>query len=162
MWLRLECDFLGLIKIPGGVKRRKVVFMNNVENAAGTVAQEEMKFCQHCGQKILKAAVVCPHCGCQVAEMKQPEQAQPSIVINNSNHNVNRNTNVVAGGAGQRSKNKWVALALCLLLGYLGAHKFYEGRVGLGLLYLFTLGLFGVGCFIDFFVLLFKPNPYYV
>lgn len=51
---------------------------------------------------------------------------------------------------------------LCLLLGYFGAHKFYEGKVGMGVLYLFTLGLFGIGWFVDLIVLLTKPNPYYV
>ena len=35
-------------------------------------------------------------------------------------------------------KNKWVAFLLCLFLGYLGIHKFYEGRILLGVVYLFT------------------------
>lgn len=59
------------------------------------------------------------------------------------------------------AKSKWVSFFLCLFLGPLGIHKFYEGRVLLGLLYLFTMGLFGVGVIIDLIVLLFKPNPYY-
>ena len=33
-------------------------------------------------------------------------------------------------------------------------------RVGMGVLYLFTLGLFGIGWFVDLIVLLTKPNPY--
>ena len=37
-------------------------------------------------------------------------------------------------------KNKWVAFLLCLFLGYLGIHKFYEGRILLGVVYLFTGG----------------------
>lgn len=59
------------------------------------------------------------------------------------------------------AKNKWAAFFLCLFLGYLGAHKFYEGRVLLGILYLCTAGLFGIGIIYDLIVLLFKPNPYY-
>ena len=51
---------------------------------------------------------------------------------------------------------------LCLFLGYLGAHKFYEGKAGMGILYVLTVGLFGIGWFIDCIVLLCKPNPYYV
>jgi len=58
-------------------------------------------------------------------------------------------------------KNKWVSFFLCLFLGYLGIHKFYEGRILFGLLYLCTCGLFGVGVIIDLFILFFKPNPYY-
>ena len=59
------------------------------------------------------------------------------------------------------AKSKWVSFALCLFLGMLGIHKFYEGRVLLGLVYLLTMGLFGVGVIVDLIVLLFKPNPYY-
>jgi len=36
-----------------------------------------------------------------------------------------------------------------IFLGYLGAHRFYEGKVILGIIYLFTFGLFGIGWFID-------------
>ncbi len=58
-------------------------------------------------------------------------------------------------------RNKWAALALCLFFGVFGAHKFYEGRALMGVLYLCTLGLWGVGVLVDLLVLLFKPNPYY-
>lgn len=40
-------------------------------------------------------------------------------------------------------------LILCILLGYFGAHKFYEHKIGLGILYFFTLGLFGIGWIVD-------------
>ena len=59
-------------------------------------------------------------------------------------------------------KNKWISFFLCLFLGFFGAHKFYEGRVGMGILYLFTGGLLGIGWLINCITLLFKPNPYYV
>ena len=58
-------------------------------------------------------------------------------------------------------KDKWVSFFLCLFLGCFGAHKFYEGRVLLGLLYLFTCGLCGIGIIYDLVVLFFKPNPYF-
>ena len=58
-------------------------------------------------------------------------------------------------------KSKWVAFFLCLFFGVLGIHKFYEGRMLLGIVYLLTLGLCGVGVVIDLVILLFKPNPYY-
>jgi restriction system protein len=94
--------------------------------------------------------------------MKHTEQ--PNIVINNTNANTNtnNNNNINAAMLGIRVKNKWVSFFLCLFLGYFGAHKFYEGKIGMGLLYLFTFGLFSIGWFIDCIVLLFKPNPYYV
>lgn len=124
-----------------------------------TVQQEiKTKFCKHCGGKIPEAAVVCTLCGCQVEDLKKPEQA--SIVINNANNNTNTNINAV--GRGGRMKNKWVAFALCFFLGGIGAHRFYEGRIGSGILYLFTCGLFGIGWLCDLIALLCKPNPYYV
>ncbi len=58
-------------------------------------------------------------------------------------------------------KNKWVAFFLCLFLGVLGIHKFYEGKVIFGIIYLCTGGIFGVGVVIDLIILLLKPNPYY-
>ena len=117
------------------------------------------KFCKHCGAQIPEDAVLCTACGRQVEELKGAA-AQPSIIINNENTNLNQNT-LGAAQAGRR-RSKWVALALCFFLGVIRAHKFYEGRTGMGVLYLFTLGLFGIGVLIDFIALLFKPNPYYV
>lgn len=128
-------------------------------------APEPKKYCKHCGKQISEAAVICPFCGCQVEVLKQEAAAQPNIVINNSNNNtntnVNQNVNANVIGFG-RPKNKWVAFLLCLFLGYIGAHKFYEGKIGMGILYLITFGLFSIGWIIDCIRLLFKPNPYYV
>ena len=130
-------------------------------------AQEKTKFCKHCGGVLPFDAVLCTHCGRQVEEFASANQ--PQIVINNqnTNANVNTNTNVNANanavvGIGLRAKNKWVAFFLCLFLGFLGAHKFYEGKIGMGFLYLLTVGLFGIGWFIDLIALLLKPNPYFV
>ena len=121
--------------------------------------ETKTKFCKHCGAKIPEDAVLCTACGRQVEEIKQNTAAQPNIIINNDN--VNTNTNTVVAGMG-RPKNKWVAFCLCFFLGCLGAHKFYEGKAGLGILYILTCGLFGIGVLIDLISILCKPNPYYV
>ncbi len=115
------------------------------------------KFCSTCGKEIAAKAVICPHCGCQT-EAFQQAQPQPQIVINNSNQN-QVNGGMMPFGA---AKNKWVAVLLCLFLGLLGGHKFYEGKAGMGIIYIFTGGLFLIGAFIDFLNLLSKPNPYFV
>ena len=70
-------------------------------------------------------------------------------------------SNVNNNGYGRKPLNKWTAFILCVLLGYLGVHKFYEGKVGMGLLYFFTFGLCGFGWILDCIILLLKPNTYY-
>lgn len=121
---------------------------------------EKLKFCKFCGAKIPEDAVMCTHCGRQVEQLAS---SQPNVVINNSNTNTNTNVNNNTNGGFRGSpKNKWVSLILCFFFGCFGAHKFYEERAGMGILYLFTAGLCGIGVLIDFINLLFKPNPYYV
>jgi TM2 domain-containing membrane protein YozV len=50
-------------------------------------------------------------------------------------------------------KSKGVAYLLWLFLGLFGVHCFYLGKVGKGILYLCTAGVFGVGWLIDLFTL---------
>lgn len=120
----------------------------------------ETKFCKYCGGKIPADAVLCTLCGRQVEQLSY-SQNQPQIIINNNNDNINTNANI-NGGAYGRVRNKWVALILCIFFGVIGGHKFYEGKVGMGILYIFTLGLFGIGVLVDFISILFKPIHYYV
>ncbi len=63
---------------------------------------------------------------------------------------------VAYGAKEPGQKNKWVALLLCFLFGPLGVHRFYEGKIGTGILYLLTFGFFGIGVLIDFFKILFR------
>ena len=46
-------------------------------------------------------------------------------------------------------KSKMVTLGLCLFLGYLGAHRFYLGKIGTGIAQLLTFGGFGIWLAID-------------
>ncbi len=133
--------------------------MENNTNNTTTTETVETKFCKECGQKIAKKAVICPHCGCQVENMNDNAGAAPHIVINNSNQNQNQNSAPAASG---NAKNKWLTLLLWFFLGAVGGHKFYEGKIGMGIVYILTLGLFGIGLIVDFFTIIFKPTTYYV
>jgi len=51
-------------------------------------------------------------------------------------------------------KNRLVVFLLCTFLVGLGVHRFYVGKTGTGLLWLFTLGLLGVGSLVDWIMIL--------
>ena len=71
-------------------------------------------------------------------------------------------TKEVIGQAQGKKINKTTSLLLCIFMGYFGAHKFYEGKTGMGILYILTAGLFGIGWFVDIVIIALKPNPYYI
>lgn len=122
------------------------------------------KFCKFCGSKIPEDSVVCTKCGRQVENIGQ---GGGGITINNaatSSSSASATAQAVNSGYTRSGKlvNKWTALILCIFFGYFGVHKFYEGKTGLGVLYLFTFGLFGIGWIADIIIIAMKPDPYYV
>ena len=51
---------------------------------------------------------------------------------------------------GAEPEKDWtVTLLLCLFLGGLGIHRYYVGKIGTGILYMITGGLFGIGYLVD-------------
>jgi TM2 domain-containing membrane protein YozV len=57
--------------------------------------------------------------------------------------------------ATQTGQKSWVvALLLCLFLGTLGAHRFYVGKIGTGVVQLLTLGGLGVWVLIDLIMII--------
>ena len=112
------------------------------------------KFCEQCGGVIARDAAVCPLCGNKVGAVQQinvqvqVQQIQQQVPINVSNNG--------------KPKDKRVALLLCFFFGYIGLHRFYEGKFGTGLLYFFTGGLLGIGVLVDLIRIACKPREYYV
>lgn len=105
--------------------------------------------CPKCGADANNAKF-CPECGVNVTDGSIA--AQPTIVINNVNTNANTNVNqnaVGAAGTGISNKSKMVTLILAIVLGCFGGHRFYVGKIGSGVLYLFTGGLFFFGWIYD-------------
>lgn len=125
----------------------------NCPNCGAPVTPQ--KFCKFCGEQIDMDCVICPKCGKQVEEINN--SYDKNVVINNNVSASASSTVYVERG---NAKNKWISFLLCLFT--ICGHKFYEGKVGMGIIYLLTAGLFGIGWFIDIIILLLKPNPYYV
>lgn len=54
----------------------------------------------------------------------------------------------------KKSERSWIiAILLCFFCGSLGVHRFYVGKVGTGVLWLLTLGFFGIGTIVDFIMI---------
>ncbi|HAF45145.1 MAG: hypothetical protein A2100_00060 [Sideroxydans sp. GWF2_59_14] len=73
------------------------------------------KYCSECGAIIKVKAVICPKCGVR--------QSGPSATIN-------------LGPLASNGKSRIAAALFAFFLGGFGAHKFYLGQIGLGILYL--------------------------
>jgi ribosomal protein L37E len=95
----------------------------------GQKAMNQPATCERCGNQVLPDAVYCARCGHPIERPYRHARYNPDEPIS--------------------SYNGLVALLLCLFVGYLGIHRFYVGKIGTGILWLCTGGLFGVGWVID-------------
>ena len=124
-----------------------------------------MIICSYCKSHVLAIDRKCPACGSrafttiQEADLKEPSwhqsnageigrSSEPTVVYQTIHQTVYVKE--------QRSpRSRWIALFLCLFVGFLGIHRFYTGKNGTGFLYLLTCGMFFMGVLLDFFSILF-------
>mgnify|MGYP004649106445 CR=1 FL=1 len=96
--------------------------MKEVNNTQPYQKQLDEIFCSSCGKPIKKEVEICVFCGVRVK---------------------------LYGGENTYDKDWTTCLLLCLFLGAFGGHRFYVGKTASAILYLFTLGGFVIGAFID-------------
>lgn len=82
--------------------------------------------CRACGKEIYSTARRCVHCG----------------AIQDISHMSNTDKRILPAGL------------LCFLFGWLGIHRFYVGKIGTGILMIFTLGGFGIWAIIDLILII--------
>ena len=123
--------------VPRDDEQPKVTSDRAEAECVGTAdAQEESDhktkavFCVVCGVEMNRDDTFCHACGWDSRVPPSPPPQRP-VDPNPSPY------------------NRLAALLLCLILGFLGLHRFYVGKVGTGLLWLFTLGFFSVGVIFD-------------
>jgi TM2 domain-containing membrane protein YozV len=86
------------------------------------------QYCSSCGKIISNLALACPYCGAPTGRK------------------------LARGDASEKSR--LAALLLCWFFGMLGVHRFYVGKIGTGLLQLFTLGCLGIWTLIDLILII--------
>lgn len=90
----------------------------------------------------------CPYCDYEKEPEKNSEvQTTEKVVVVQQPI---ESTRVIVENA-KSNKNKMTALIVCIFLGVFGGHYFYVGKTGMGVLYLLTLGVFGIGWIVDVF-----------
>ena len=111
--------------------------------------------CPVCGAPL--EGEVCTYCGHRLKTSTNNSTVQTqnasnisfvTNVVNNNSQNISNQMISVS------KKNKITALILCVLFGFFGVHRFYVGKIGTGLLYLFTGGLFLIGYIVDIILII--------
>lgn len=88
-------------------------------------------------------------------EIKNEKTEDNSVPVNTTYSPQVNNGYIQQNVVSQKSvKSRGTAAVLCFFFGALGIHRFYVGKIGTGLLWMFTAGLFGIGAFIDFIIII--------
>jgi hypothetical protein len=103
------------------------------------MANNEMVFCRACGKQLHFSALTCTQCGAQQQQQRAAMPSQQGLA-----RAVDPNVS---------PKLLLPAVLLCFWFGVFGVHRFFVGKVGTGLLQLFTFGGLGIWALIDLIIL---------
>jgi len=92
----------------------------------GANPRMHQKYCHNCGRPVGENAIVCTSCGVSFGKTRVRQQ-----------------------GIDPEQKDWLTTLLLCVFLGAFGAHRFYTGHIGIGVIQLITFGGCGIWSLID-------------
>lgn len=105
--------------------------------------------CPNCGAPLENG--MCLYCGYKSAMAQTEMHSAPNLGV--------QTIQVAVHNVPEVSDKSWIAtLLLCIFFGLIGGHKFYEGKIGMGIIYLFTAGIFGIGVIVDLIKIILKSE----
>ena len=114
-----------------------------------------MRKCEYCGSLVPDDKNKCDACGAwcaQEVEKTAPIPSSAPIVPQPPVDNAKNNIGTASDGKFISYKgvlNSLVIFLVCVFFGMLGLHRFIQGKIFTGILWLITLGLLGIGYFAD-------------
>ena len=105
-----------------------------------------MRKCEYCGSYVPDNRNKCEACGAWCVDSEKPENADAAKSASVADKiNAAADKIKLSNGAVHAS----TVFILCLLLGYFGIHRFIQGKIFTGFVWLFTGGLFFLGYIFD-------------
>jgi hypothetical protein len=102
--------------------------------------------CPNCGATIEAAQAKCFKCGGTLQTMQTVQNIQQTSPAQPPYQG--------AAPVNPEEKDWTTALLLCFFLGFFGAHRFYTGSIGIGLVQFFTGAFCGIWWLIDFILII--------
>lgn len=105
-----------------------------------------MRKCEYCGSYVPDNRNKCEACGAWCVDSEKPENADAAKSASVADKiNAAADKIKLSNGA----VHAITVFILCLLLGYFGIHRFIQGKIFTGFVWLFTGGLFFLGYIVD-------------
>lgn len=111
-------------------------------------------YCPNCGLELRENTQYCEYCGTEQSVKNRNRTTHHTSTIEVTVNNSSQDRSPHPNYGNISPKSRLVLIILWFFFGILGFHYFYAGRIGMGLLWLITGGLFGIGWVIDIIVIL--------